>query len=326
MRSNRSDLGFYIRRLAWAAPVLAAWQGGCVFGPFDDDEEDNYPRCNTSSERQEEAVPLKFADAGPPPTTAEECATFCRQNVGYGSDYECRNETDDRGMVGVVVCSFKVTCIGGRRPAGFEPPAIAQRGPLLGRYLAGVAAAEAASVDAFEHLAELLALHGLDPELGRRARRAAADEERHYRMTAALARKFGVTAQRGSVSAPVARSLFELAADNVREGVVVETFGAALAWWQAAHAGERRVRRMMERIAADETEHAVLSWDVDCALRARLSAGERAWLDGVMADTLAEFEKEITEIPPEELVLRAGLPSRQVAAAMFAEVRKVLYS
>jgi hypothetical protein len=197
---------------------------------------------------------------------------------------------------------------------------------LLGRYFAAMAAAEAASVVAFEQLAEELETHGLGAELVARSRRAAADEARHYRMAAVLARKFGATARRESVRKPSAGNLLDLAVANVREGLVVETLGAAIGWWQAAHAGERSVRRMMERIAADETEHAVLSWDLDAALRSRLSASQRAALDAATAQALDSFDEELGASPPAELVERAGLPSRQVAAAMLAEARKVLYS
>lgn len=189
-----------------------------------------------------------------------------------------------------------------------------------------MAAAEAASVVAFEQLAEELETHGLCAELVARSRRAAVDEARHYRMAAKLARKFGGTVRCGSVREPSRRNLLELAVANVCEGLVVETLGAAFGWWQAAHAGERSVRRMMEQIAADETEHAVLSWDLDAAMRPRLSASQRAELDAATGQALVSFEEELGASPPAELVDRAGLPSRQVAAAMFAEARKALYS
>jgi hypothetical protein len=321
MKTDRLNVGACIRRLAWAAPVLAAWQTGCIGG--DDDKHVESSCSNFQPERLHVPVPLESTDAGQPPSTPEQCQAFCLEGTGqFSQNFTCEIGTGDGGLV--VVCSYNTLCVG-RRRAGFEPPALDHRGALLGRYFAAMAAAEAASVDAFEQLARELELHG-EPELGRRARRAAVDEERHHRMAAALARKFGVSGQRGSVRIPSARSLLDLAVDNVREGLVVETFGAAVGFWQAAHAGDPRVRRMMERIAADETEHAVLSWDVDAALRARLSAGERAELDNVMIMALSAFEAEVGASPPAELVRRAGLPSRQVAAAMFDEARKALYS
>jgi hypothetical protein len=319
MKASRPDVSSYVRGLLWAAPVLAAWQGGCILDP------DGNLKSSCSGFRPqpaEERVPFDSTGGGEPPSTPEQCMSFCAEHVFQPDG--CHTETGDGGPV-IVVCSYSTTCVG-RRPAGALPPAVDERAPLLGRYFAAMAAAEAASVVAFEQLAEELETHGLCAELVARSRRAAADEARHYRMAAVLARKFGATARRESARKPSAGNLLELAVANVREGLVVETLGAAIGWWQAAHAGERSVRRMMERIAADETEHAVLSWDLDAAMRSRLSASQRAQLDAATAQALVSFEEELETSPPAELVERAGLPSRQVAAAMLAEARKALYS
>src|SRR4029079_4274037 len=76
------------------------------------------------------------------------------------------------------------------------------------------------------------------------------------------------------------RPLAEVAIENAVEGCVRETFGAMMATYQAAHAEDAEIARIMRRVARDETRHAALSWAVarwawpalDEAARAALAA------------------------------------------------------
>ena len=197
---------------------------------------------------------------------------------------------------------------------------------MLGRYFAAMAAGEAASSEAFERLAgELVALE-MPVKLVARARRAAREEMRHFRLTAALARRFGAAAKRAHVPSQRRRTLLDLAVDNAREGVVRETFGAVAGWWQAQHATERVVRDVMRRIAHDETSHAELSWALDVAARERLTVKERRALDAATAVAVARLERDLdTEVLP-ELESRAGLPNRRVTRALFDTTERTLWS
>jgi hypothetical protein len=188
-----------------------------------------------------------------------------------------------------------------------------------------MAAAEGASVAAFERMAAELEEHGLPARLVADARRAADDEARHFRMTTALARKFGARASPGRVMPQPNRTLLDMALENVREGVVRETVGAIMGHWQARHAGERAVRRAMSRIAHDETSHAVLSWAVHASARARLSHADRGVLDAAREDALREITRSMDTPVPAELTERAGVPGPTVARAILERSRAELF-
>ncbi|HXI59093.1 MAG TPA: hypothetical protein VNO55_23660, partial [Polyangia bacterium] len=73
----------------------------------------------------------------------------------------------------------------GRRPEGLVPCGRAAGDADIGRWLAQVAALEAASVPAFGRLASELDAHGAPGHLVRAARAAQIDETRHYSLMAA---------------------------------------------------------------------------------------------------------------------------------------------
>ncbi len=280
------------------------------------------------SERLEQRVPLSTNDAGQSDAgtlaTEEECRTFCERNGGgFGSQYACRTEGGDGGLV--VVCSFNTMCEG-RRPEGFCPPHSDVEAPLCGRYFAAMAATEAASVIAFERIASELDAHGAPAKLVSATRGAALEESRHFRMAAGLARRFGVKARRGDVAPRRDRSLHQLGLENAREGVVRETLGAAFGEWQAHRAAEPAVRQVMRRIARDEASHAALSFAIDEWVRRRSTAEERAELDAERATALESFGREIEVPVPDELVARAGLPAPRVARAPFDVASARLFS
>ncbi len=224
-------------------------------------------------------------------------------------------------------------CAVGRRPEGYSPSA---RGASLGDYLAMAAELEASSVPAFLRLARELRAHGAPRELVSRAVKAARDEVRHARVTRRLAERFGGAPRLPRIGQLPVRSLEAIAEENAREGCVRETFGALVASVQALRATDAGIRAAMEAIAADETEHAELAWDVaawletqldgaarDAARRAKRSAYASLvdFVNATASTRAAEARMPATD------VLRLGLPSpveelhllRGLASELFTE-------
>lgn len=186
-----------------------------------------------------------------------------------------------------VAGTIEVTCSGqacmGRWTAGVETPGPAD---VLspGEYFARCSYFEAASVHAFERLAEELAAHGAPVNLVRAARRAASDEVRHAETTRALARRFGVDPSWPTTAELPVRPLLEVACENAAEGCVRETYGAALGLVGAARAPNAEIREAMRTIAADECRHADLSWQVGAWAASRLDLREREAVRRAMQD------------------------------------------
>ncbi len=199
----------------------------------------------------------------------------------------------------------------GRQPAGLvvvEPA----RGAAVGAWLADASHLEAASVDAFALLADDLRAHGAPASLVARAQRAEADEVRHARITAKLARRFG--ALEGEWAAPVrrhaseARTLEAIAHENAVEGCVKETFAAVLAMWQAEHARDEAVRAAMSVIAEDEARHAALAWSVLAWARAKLGPSARDRVEAALRSELATLVRASRIAAPRTLVDAGLLP------------------
>jgi len=322
MRNEASGVAAKIRALAWTAPVIVAWQPSCVVGSSNCD--------GVEPTRNEARAPwpgdVDGGSVGDPLASEAACTEFCNRvtsSVGGQAPFECGGATEDGGTV--IVCSWQVFCEG-RHPAGYVAPEADAHAPLLARYFAKMAAGEAASVVAFERMALELDVLGMPAELSSGARRAAREEARHFRMTAALTRRFGAQAPRANIPVRPPRTLLDLAIENAEEGVVRETFGAVAGFWQAQHATERSVRHVMRRIAIDETSHAELSWAVDEAARERLSAPERRALDAATARAIRRAERELDANVAPELVARAGLPDRSTTRALFENARATLWS
>jgi hypothetical protein len=175
---------------------------------------------------------------------------------------------------------------------------------------------EAASVRAFQHLARELTAHRAPRRLVERACTSAAEEVRHARVTASLARRYGARPIRPSYRGDLhVRPLDAVAEENACEGCVRETFGALVGAWQAGHAQDPRVRASMRSIARDELRHAELAWDVAAWSEPKLRFGRRRALREARQRTMAALVRECTE-PTAECVRLAGLPSAGTAAAL----------
>lgn len=194
-----------------------------------------------------------------------------------------------------------------------------------GAALAHAAYLEAASIDAFDVLARELRDGGAPRRLVRDAERAAKDEVRHARTMGALARRYGTSPQTPRASRARRRTLVAIALENVVEGCVRETYGAAVALWQSKHAGDPRIRAAMKSIAKDEIAHADLGWRVDAWLRTKLTEAERARVESARKDAVRGLGASLAE---ERSAARAalGTPDEASARAIFDELRRTIWS
>ncbi|RYZ08620.1 MAG: ferritin-like domain-containing protein [Myxococcales bacterium] len=253
--------------------------------------------------------------------TYEGCDGVTRHVFGVTADGELSHREQ------VVLREANPNCVVGRRPAGLAAQRRRCDSVPTARYLAEAARLEAASVYAFVHIERELAAHGAPRRLLTAARRAAADEVRHARMTAGLARRFGATrVERPRVAPTPARDLESLLLDNAVEGCVRETFGAAMGIWQAKNAADRVVAKAMRQIAADEQRHAALAWEIaawfepkldETALR-RVRQARRA----AIADLRAELERRVDP----SIVHSLGVPSAANALRLHRELELRVWS
>ena len=252
-----------------------------------------------------------------PPCGADHtCA--CLASVPGLAIEKCSQKAD--GEVYVVTPGSAV----GRRPEGLVETDHVPGGSVEG-WLAQAMRLEAASVDAFDILGAELERHGAPSELVSRSDRARADEIRHARTMATLARRSGAPEAwlaPPEVARPASRSLEAIAIENAIEGCVNETFGALLATWQAENARDAVVRRAMRTIAEDETRHAALAWAVAAWATPQLDADARARVDAAREDALAKLAQAHLRAGPAALVeaglLPAVLDARRLLAALAA--------
>lgn len=152
--------------------------------------------------------------------------------------------------------------------ASAATPGIAELTPETRESLAArwteIALMEHASVAAFARFAlELLSL-GAPPDLLARTQEAMRDETLHARDAFALASRYagvplgpGALAIEGSLNS---RSPLEIVTTAILEGCIGETVAAVEAAECLAHATDPAVRKILSRVARDETRHAVLAW------------------------------------------------------------------
>ncbi len=272
--------------------------------------------------------------------------TKCRYDRAYRSAFEALSE-EARDASAAATCplpprvpdrvaihcveshtegAYRSGCpIEGRRPAGFV--SVARASDSLARYLTQCAELEAASIVAFDRLGAELAAHGAPEMLRARTRAAREDERRHARDVGALAQRYGAEVIEADVSdAREVRCLLAIALENVVEGVVRETFGAAVAIHKGAYARELSVKDVMASIAIEESRHAELAFALDEWFRARLTRGDNARLDQARAEAIAALRKEVGDLRIEpDLARAAGVPSPKTAHAMLDSLTQSLW-
>lgn len=215
-------------------------------------------------------------------------------------------------------------CAIGRRPEGLvRAPS---HGEGVGAFFADAARLEAASVIAFERLANELRAHGAPADLVRDARRAAKDEIRHARSTKAIAERWGATCVEARIDDARTRDLLAIAIENAVEGCVRETFGALVATYQSMKAGDRTIARAMKGIAIDETRHASLAWRIAEWIETKLDASEREIVRRARLDAAARLREELALEHDAEVRTHAGMPSADDAARLYEEVAPMLWA
>jgi rubrerythrin len=214
---------------------------------------------------------------------------------------------------------------GGRRPAGLARARF-DACSAMGDFFARVAHLEAASVDAFVALARELEARGAPPSLVRMAERCARDERRHARVTTRLARRFGGAVPAVRVARARKRSLAAMAIENAVEGCVRETFGAMVATWQAANAGDADVASAMRTIARDETRHAAMAWAVARWLEPQLDARARVRVARARRGAIAALRRDVAKRVDAALVESAGVPTSTRALALVDAIENELWA
>jgi hypothetical protein len=269
--------------------------------------------CHPSPNQCPYYLPLSCIDGAVPdassPTT-QECAALCGfPNNGSGW---CNVGPDPAGQPAV---ECYANCgLGRRTPELGAAPC--RRGSPVGRYLAAAARLEAGSVHAFKRLRGDLADHGAPRSLCVAALRAERDEVRHARETARLAQAHGVTPRMPADRLRRRRSLLAIAAENVVEGCVRETYGALVAMHQAETAKDPAVARLMRPVATDEIRHAALSWEVARWVNVKLRPKERALVERARRTAILELQAELAREPPPALVETVGLPRATTATRL----------
>ncbi len=206
----------------------------------------------------------------------------------------------------------------GRLPGGLCTQGTFEPGPQsLSSFLCESARLESASVPAFLILARDLSLLNAPEPLVEWALRAAGDEVKHAYSTRALAQEHGARPLNEievRVSPP--KTLLELALENAVEGCVRETFGAAVAGYQAQTARDPQIAAAMRIIAQDETDHAALGHEIDEWVRPLLSEAERAQVEQARLQAIAALAQSLTQESAAPVHDLAGLPRPEVAVRM----------
>lgn len=261
-------------------------------------------------------------DGGVFPRPGASCDEICKKVEGCYNGIECQQKQGADGGI-VVDCS---SYCDGRRPEGLMSPGrVVNPDSELGALFALKAHLEAASVPAFERLAQELAEHGAPALLVRAALRSAQEEVRHARAMEALALRHGASIPEVLVEPFRPRSLEAMALENAEEGCVRESLGALMAGWQARTAADAEVREAMVPIAQEELRHAELSWAIDAWASRQLGEAGSARLHEARLEALRHLERDVeASLPSEELVVRAGIPSREAARMLLGGLAEVV--
>ena len=154
------------------------------------------------------------------------------------------------------------------------------------------------------------------------AARSGQDEVRHAREVG----RFGGTPAEVRVLRANRRSLEELARENAVEGCVRETFGALVATWQAAHAGDGEVRAVMQRIAVDETRHAALAWAVARWAASQLDEAACERVREAQKEAIRALDRRVWSGAAVSVLTEAGLPTPARARDLLAGMTEALWA
>lgn len=187
---------------------------------------------------------------------------------------------------------------------------------------AAAGAAEHASVAAFNRLSLQLMALGAPLELIRDVQRAALDEVHHAETCWGFAARLsdstvtlGSFPFAGAIDPNV--ELSKLAYDAVREGCLAETLGAAVLHDAARLCTDESTREVLQRLANEEMQHAVLSFRI---VAWALAAGGQS----VRAAVEDALEKPWPGIDLDELSLRSQVERSALVRAHADVVQRVL--
>jgi rubrerythrin len=174
---------------------------------------------------------------------------------------------------------------------------------------------EAASVLAFEQLAEQLCGFGAPDELIERCRIAANEERAHARWLTMLAERRGASV---SVVEQVSAEaeILDVALHNAVEGCVHETFAALLAACRARRAASPVLRRVFAKIAVDEAGHGQLAWDIHAWLLTRLAPEQAAAVIAAQRLALARLPERARSLASLPVELGSLADAEALAAAL----------
>jgi rubrerythrin len=193
-------------------------------------------------------------------------------------------------------------------------------------WLARAAHDEAASVHAFEALADELAAHGAPADLLARITTAADDERRHAALVTALAQRHGAEVPAVTITPTPTRDLLALAVENIVEGCVRETWAALSAAHQAKHAHTVELRDLYQSIAADETTHAELAWSIHTWLIGQLNKAEQSLVTAARDAAVRQLHTTLAAHPDEPERQALGIPNRSTALHLLAGLDAALWS
>ncbi|MCB9778456.1 MAG: ferritin-like domain-containing protein [Alphaproteobacteria bacterium] len=238
---------------------------------------------------------------------------------GYGRPY-----LDDTGRpVTAQAIRSKLWADGRAGPDLTRVTALQRR--ALAAFWTKQAQAEHSSVAGFHRFALELLSFGAPPALVAQAQRAASQELDHAERCFALASTYagqplGPAPMRLGPSAPLARTLAELAASTLRDGAIGETVAAYVAAEARRHTTDPAVAQALDVIVADETEHAELAWKT---LQWALEVGG-APVRQAIRDVLDTLEPANTELREAEAPGHGLLAAAHEARAATACLRDVV--
>lgn len=188
--------------------------------------------------------------------------------------------------------------------------------------------AEHASVAAFARFALQLLSVGAPAELVSETSQALTDEVRHACDCFALARRHGGR-DVGPAALPLSGALqqlelTEIVLGTIAEGCIGETIAALEAAEAHAHCQDEAARTVLERISADETQHAQLAWRfVAWALEqgpASLRPAVAAAFERELSAAPASSSSTIALSPEEHQLLQQGLVGPELRRALRVRV------
>jgi hypothetical protein len=191
---------------------------------------------------------------------------------------------DANEPVGTVECSgwLHYVCMG-RRPLGHIESQLHIKD--IGSHFACAAQLEAASITAFVQLARQLKGWEAPQGLVNRCLKAAQDEVVHTQILRRLALDCGAELE-APINEDVSSNLLATAIHNATEGCVYETWAALIAAHQALHCTYPTLQKVYRRVAADETRHGQLAWDIHNWLMSQLTLEEQNIVGQAQAEAL----------------------------------------